>query len=340
MNVHLVVPDLLWPDTGAAPVGQTERLGALEQLFAKGRRTRASATHLDAWLLEAWRAQGGAAAYALLAEGGTPGEANWLRADPCHLRVSSDHLVLIDATMFEISRDEAEALVEGINRHFAEDGVVCYAMQPERWYVRAEDGAPLDTRPLALARGRPVEARPGAGGGPTRWDAFANELQMLLHQHPVNEAREERGELPVNGVWFWGGGRFAAPARNPFHRVRTDEPLAAGLARAAGAAVLPRPDTAERWLRASGQEGVELIVLDVLSAPASYDDAATWRERLMALEHDWFAPLLDALRSGRIGVITLHAIGARGTIDVETTRQDLRYFWRRSRPIPTYVSAS
>ena len=29
---------------------------------------------------------------------------------------------------------------------------------------------------------------------------------MLLHDHPVNIAREARGCLPVTGVWFWGGG--------------------------------------------------------------------------------------------------------------------------------------
>ena len=33
---------------------------------------------------------------------------------------------------------------------------------------------------------------------------------MLLHQHPVNEAREARGELPVNSFWLSGCGRAQA----------------------------------------------------------------------------------------------------------------------------------
>jgi hypothetical protein len=119
--------------------------------------------------------------------------------------------------------------------------------------------------------------------------------------------------------------------------VRGQDPLAAGLALGSGAAVLPLPESAARWLRAAGNEGVELIVLDALRAPAAYGDAATWAERLAALERDWFAPLAGALRQGHIGMVTLHAIGAASAFDVETTRQDLRYFWRRPRPLASYA---
>jgi hypothetical protein len=36
-------------------------------------------------------------------------------------------------------------------------------------------------------------------------------------------------------------------------------------------------------------------------------------------------------------MVTLHAIGAASAFDVETTRQDLRYFWRRPRPLASYA---
>jgi len=100
--------------------------------------------------------------------------------------------------------------------------------------------------------------------------------------------------------------------------------------------VLPLPDDGARWLQSAPGEGVELIVLEQLRAPASYGDAGTWGERLAALERDWFAPLRAALRAGRIGMVTLHAMGAGGALDAETTRQDLRHFWRRPRPLTAY----
>jgi hypothetical protein len=59
-------------------------------------------------------------------------------------------------------------------------------------------------------------------------------------------------------------------------------------------------------------------------------------ERRTALERDWFLPLLAALKSGRIGMLTLHLCGADSLLEVETVRSDLRYFWRRRKPLSAY----
>src|SRR5690606_30880361 len=39
------------------------------------------------------------------------------------------------------------------------------------------------------------------------WRRLLNEIQMVWHEHPVNQARAARGALPVNGLWLYGGGR-------------------------------------------------------------------------------------------------------------------------------------
>jgi hypothetical protein len=336
MNVHLAVPDLVWPDRATRAAADPGRFPALETLLARGRRSSTVAGGLEQWLLAAWQAAG-AAPHALLADGGVPGEGWWLRADPCSLRLNRETVVPLDAAMFDLSRAEADELAAHLNAQLAGRGLAFRAAQPERWYLAAE--APLggSATPLALARGKPVDVHPGAGDEEVRLSALANEVQMLLHDHPVNEARERRGQPPVNAVWLWGGGRLARPAARPFQRVRAADPLAAGLAIGSGAAAFPLPENATRWLRAAGNEGVELILLDALRTPAAYGDAAAWGERLAALERDWFAPLAGALREGRIGMVTLHAIGEASAFDVETTRQDLRYFWRRPRPLASYA---
>jgi hypothetical protein len=336
MNVHLAVPDLLWPDRDSRAAADPGRCTALETLLARGRRSSTVAGGLEQWLLAAWRTAG-PAAHALIADGGIPDDAWWLRADPCSLRLNRETAVPLDAAMFEITRDEADTLAGHLNRQLEGRGLVVHALQPERWYLRSDAPLGAAATPLAAARGKPIDVHPGAGGDEARLHALANELQMLLHDHPVNEARERRGAPPINAVWLWGGGRHERTTLRPFQRVRTQDPLAAGLALGSGAAVLPLPEDAGRWLRASGNDGLELIVLDALRAPAAYGDAATWRERLGVLERGWFAPLAGALRQGRIGMVTLHAIGAAGAFDVETTRQDLRYFWRRPRPLASYV---
>jgi hypothetical protein len=38
------------------------------------------------------------------------------------------------------------------------------------------------------------------------WYKLLNEIQMFMHQHPVNDERGRSGRLPLNSLWFWGGG--------------------------------------------------------------------------------------------------------------------------------------
>jgi hypothetical protein len=77
-------------------------------------------------------------------------------------------------------------------------------------------------------------------------------------------------------------------------------------------------------------------VLDALRAPLALA-ADTVQKEMEALERDWFAPLLAALRSGRIGMMTLHVPDAAEALSFETIRGDLRRFWRRPRPIKNYA---
>ncbi|MDP1952405.1 MAG: phosphoglycerate mutase, partial [Betaproteobacteria bacterium] len=157
--------------------------------------------------------------------------------------------------------------------------------------------------------------------------------------HPVNAARESAGEPPINSLWLWGGGHQADAVTAPFNAVRSADVFAAGLAQAACIAGRPLPADAAELLRASASTGVSLIVLDQLRAPARYGDAHGWREGLAQLERDWFAPLLEALRVGRIGMLSLHALGPAGALSVEITRGDLRRFWRRTKPLAGHASA-
>lgn len=338
MNVHLAIPDLLWPTPDDRLVQEGLALPALELLLGKGRVTSRPNLHLENWLLRHFDVESGSAPYALHAEGGEPTQAVWMRADPCHMRLNRDGLILADASTFELDREEAEALVEALNRHFAVDGMIFYPMQPERWYLRLEAPPAIDTTPIDEARGRDIDALLPRGEASMHWRRTLNEIQMLLHQHPINEEREARGALPINSVWLWGAGMYEATTKRPYNRVRSRDPLAVGLAQASGAVAMPLPDNATQWLGHAPNEGIELLVLDALAAPASYAEAHAWRTGLEALERDWFAPLLGGLREGRIGMITVHAIGSGGSFDVETTRQDLRYFWRRAKSLASFTT--
>ncbi|HUL91454.1 MAG TPA: regulator [Burkholderiales bacterium] len=315
MHCFLFIPDFFSSES----VAPASRLAAAETLIARGRRKQAAPVAREAWLLERFGAarqrDWPVAPYTLLADGGSPGSEYWMRADPVNLSVRQDGLAF-DGTALDLSRSEADALVAALNRHFG--GVPAFdAPHPGRWYVKLPAAPELLTTPPAAARGVAIEDALPKGGDAMRFRALMNEAQMLLHEHPVNTGREARGVPPVNSLWFWGGGALATPAARPFSIVLAEDPLARGLALAAGI----RVGTA---LAALPDEGKALIVVDAPRSPA--------------LERDWFGPLLAALQGGRIGMLSLYLAGEDSLLEVETVRSDLRCFWRTRKPLHSYLA--
>jgi hypothetical protein len=326
MHCHLLVPDF-FSEEGAPPLA---RLHAAETLISKGRRRRMEAISAEAWLFGRFRISKQrdwpVAPYTLLADGRSPGRDFWMRAEPVHLRAGTESLFLFGSPAPDISPAEAQALAETLNRHFGESLQV-HALAPARWYARIEPPPEAHTTPPGTAHGRDMRAHLPSGRDATRLRALMNESQMLLHGHAVNAAREARGEPALNSLWFWGGGTIETSAARPFSAVIAGDPLARGLALAAGVPPRPLPRDAEVMLAAL-KEGVALAVLDAPRSP----------EAFAALERDWLAPLLAALLAGKIGMLSLHLLGARARLEVETVRSDLRYFWRRKKPPASYLA--
>jgi hypothetical protein len=342
MHCELLISGLLSPRGSPADDKAAQRLPSLELLLGRGRRSDGDSLSAERWLLQAFGcgdAPLAAGALTLLADSETAvgdgaADASWIRADPIHLRPGADGFLLVPSAAFAISREEAESLAEAINVHFA-SVLTVYPLRPERWCARlAALAAPQAAAPLELA-GRSVNPNLPRGSEAKRWHAILNEIQMLLHDHPVNRAREARGEPALNSIWLWGGGPPPREAKSRWRSVAADDPIALGLARLAGTPRTPLPPGAREWLARLPHEGRELIVLDALRAPLALGDEAAFAGGLQALEALWFAPLLQALRHGRIGMLTVHVPEAG--VSFETIRADLRRFWRRSKPLAAYA---
>ena len=174
-----------------------------------------------------------AAVTALVDREAAEGSGFRLRADPVHLRADIDDLVLFDASDIGLSPEEAEALARTVNDALGPDGPCVDAAHPHRWYVAPDAPARIATTPLSRAVGARVSGALPRGPDAARWHRWMNEVQMALHECPVNAERERRGAAPVNSVWVWGAGSLppAGDAPAPFARVWTDDALLRGLAR-------------------------------------------------------------------------------------------------------------
>jgi hypothetical protein len=234
----------------------------------------------------------------------------------------------------DISREDADALVETLNRQFeARCGFA--AVRPDQWCMCSASDTPLQAAPPHELAAQEVDASLPGGADSVRWLALLNEIQMALHDHPVNAARELRGAVPVNSVWFWGAGALPQQVSGPWHSITSDDALAAGFAQFAGMRNKALPASATEWLDRAPLEGRHLIVLDALRSVLALGGAEPHAERLAALESRWFAPLLAALRIERVGMVTVHAPDVGRSW--ETVRSDLRRFWRRARPLAAYT---
>lgn len=332
MRACLLIPDL-WPPPGMEQAARGLRLPALELLLGKGTLAESAGETVEGWLFRRFAVERSGdwpvAAVTLVADGGIPGRDVWMRADPVSLRADGTRLVLGDRAQLRIAPEEAAALAHALSRHFRDDALEFEPCAPGRWYLRLPAAPAMSTRSPDEAAGRHVDDWLPAGPDALHWHRLTNEAQMLLHQHPVNEAREERGEPPVNSVWLWGAGAVPDRARASFTGVWSNHPLAQGLARLAGIASGPLPCSGNEWLAEARPGADVLLVLEDLRGGGP----GAWREALQALEKSWFHPLTEALRAKRISRLDLACPAPECSRTLTVEAGDFWKFWRGPKPL-------
>lgn len=346
MNLHLLVPALFWPDATLPEIYRDLPLPGLENLLAKCSFTEGRSEGVEPWLCRAFGAakqqDWPVAPITLQTDSRESNEAikggngYWIRADPVHLRLEGDHILLADSHVFRISLHEAEQFTGLLNRHF--DGnqrINLLPLRPDRWYLRLPEPALTHTHLLSEVVNRDIQNKLPFGDNNTFWRSLVNEIQMLLHEHPLNQSREARGELAINSVWFWGGGALPESLGSPYTNVWSNNILAVSLASACSISHSALPANAIAW-EASTRAGSHLVVLDDLQGKAQYGDAYGWRESMKEMEQRWFDPLWRMFKRGQFDKITLTAPGESSSKSFAATHSDLRKFWRRPKPLLTY----
>ena len=250
-----------------------------------------------------------------------------LRADPVHLRADIADLVLFDAARADLSRTEADALAGTVNDALGPHAPRIDAAHPHRWYVVLDAPARITTTPLSLAVGARVSAGMPRGPDAPRWHRWMNEVQMALHECPVNAERERRGAAPINSVWPWGAGSLPPAAPAPFVRAWSDDALVRGLARHAGVERGAMPAGARAWLDGSPRAGAHLIVFDDLYLAVRRADFDLWRHGIAHFSTAWAQPLLGALDRGAVARVSIR--DEHGNRFAATRRGRFRW-WRRA----------
>ncbi|HKK05146.1 MAG TPA: hypothetical protein VKA50_04790 [Gammaproteobacteria bacterium] len=349
-SLTLFLPGLLgpMPAFAALPAGELPDLSCLENLLGRAEHHAAAvAPGVEAGLFSLFDippapdADPPVAAVTRLLDGGEPDARWWLRADPVYLQADTDSAVLLAHDELRLTPAEAAQLAGEIQAVFGEDGWQLQALHPARWYLTLPAAPRLRTHALGEVLGRNVRPFLPAGEDGRLWHRHLNEIQMLLHASAVNAEREASGRLPVNSLWFWGGGTLPpkpAGRRSSWAGVWADEPLAQGLAALSGATFSALPSDGQDWLRGESVPGEHLLYVDDLRAPAASADPFEWVGALEAVQARWLVPLHRALQTGRLAELVLLA-GDGGCYRVRRGgrwRSWLPRRWRH-RPLSAYL---
>ncbi len=176
---------------------------------------------------------------------GDAGSRTWLSADPAWVQPEMNGARLLACGQLRLTMAEATAFADSLRASFDEAGMALEVSTPDRWHLRLPSNISLPTFAAPeQALGEDLSQHIPQGAEGRRWRVLLNDIQVLLHQHPLNAERRARGLAPVNSVWLWGGGSLPAPPRSELVGVVSDDLLLMAMASQAGLKALPRtPET-------------------------------------------------------------------------------------------------
>lgn len=292
MHLHLVLPSLL-----ALPREVLSASSALAALASRALPPRHEPRGLDAVVLATAGLPRDTPLAPLAARGAGLAMASGTiaRADPITMVAGRDD-VLLGGRVDDVSVADTQAFITLLNAHFASDGLTFIAARPDAWFVQFADFAVPQTTPLAQVHGA-LHAHQPRGEHAARWKRWNSEMQMLLHEHALNVARERDGQSPVTGVWIADAGPAVPSAGRKavdwFAAVGRTGDVARGLALAHACAASPPPATFTQWTATTDA----VVILSPLHTAAELQTATD----------AWLSPTLAALDRGTLTELTIAA---------------------------------
>jgi hypothetical protein len=301
---------------------QRQRLPQLELLLSRSDRHEL-AGDWRGWLA-ARTAPAELAAFSIAAVAGAafrgtgvpePESTGYWVATPVHFFAGLDSIHVHPAGTVALSVEEQQALVRDFARVFADSPWRLEHMGRGELLLCGPHLEADGADPMLFLGSDPSAGLPrGADAGTLR--RLGSEIEMWLHEHPVNGVRASRHELPVSALWLWGSLPPTVPVG--VGKLRSPQLIGADI-------------YAQSLWRLQGRQALVLSAtsgdINAVLAAARSDTVVLWDRGLPELEQQWLAGAMRALSSRRVSRLTLVA-GAR--VFSLSGWQRARW-WRRSR---------
>jgi hypothetical protein len=183
-----------------------------------------------------------------------------------------DQVVMADPAHLHLSDEESQQLLQAMQPFLQEDGLQMTWHSALLWHAQGSLLANLPTASLDRVIGQNVKDWMPNSPAARPLQRLQSEMQMLLYNHPVNDARDARRQHTVNAFWLHGAGTL--PATQP--------------------AAAPPPPMNEA-----------VTVSDALRASALHGDLQTWRQAWQQLDVSAVADLLQHVKTTGQGTLSL-----------------------------------
>ena len=183
---------------------------------------------------------------------------------PCHWQIGMDQVVMADPAHLHLSDDESQQLLQAMQPFLQEDGLQVTWHSALLWHAQGALLADVHTASLDRVIGQNVKPWMPDSPAARPVQRLQSEMQMLLYNHPVNNAREARRQYTVNAFWLHGAGT---------------------------------------WLHSQPATDAALTVWPGLRTSALHGDVAAWRQAWQRLDETAVADALKHLhRTGQLSL--------------------------------------
>ena len=240
----------------------------------------------------------------------------WIAAaDPVYFEPRLDHLCLHVLRDGDVPIAELRRLVDHLQATLGEEQGAGFARLGDCVYLRSHEPFPTATLPASSLDQEVPDPYMPAGPDADGYRRLVSEIEMALHDHPVNTERQARGQRPVNSFWLWGGGLAPEQSRIALPPLFADDPLLRGYWKNAGVPSAAWPGTIRDCLDRVGTGFVAVLP----------GDGAGGQQADHTLDE-----LRETVESGRID--RLHVLAADG-LRATVRHRDRYRFWRGESPL-------
>ncbi len=333
-DVHFVIPGLMQiPESWHSDL---PAISALDRFFSRCHRSRQQVAGYEAVLCDLFGIQadgdGNLPLGAIRRFGitGVEERGNYLCADPVFLQAGQREIILQDSEHLGINQHEANELARLFNEYYANEGWRLTADKPMCWHLAGAFKHPVSLPPLGDVVNRKINQYLSASGSQSPyWRQIMNEIQMLFHDAEVNRLREAGGRPVINGLWLYGAGSLPETVAGRWQWIRSNHPLAAGLAKLAKSDYDRLPESFNDLITDKTSMGdtskLCLIASDALHYAVGHDDFDGWKSAIEWLNNQWLLPAMLQLKRHKLKKIVVHdCAGHRYDI----TPSDLWRFWK------------